>query len=53
MSVISDEMILYCGLIIASVSILSGIAYLAIYRIRKNKLNAKFDAEYGEVPKTK
>ena len=53
MSVFSDEMILYCGLIIASVSILSAIAFSVIYTIRKRKLNAKFDVEYGEVQKRK
>lgn len=53
MSIISDEMILYCGLIIALASILCGIVYLVIYRIGKRKLNAKLDAEYGEVQKAK
>lgn len=53
MSVFSDEMILYSGLIIASASILTAIAYYLIYKIRKNRLNAKFDAEYGEVKKNK
>ena len=53
MSVFSDEMILYGGLIIASASILSGIAYFVIYTISKHKLNAKFDDEYGKVQKRK
>ena len=51
MSFVSDEMILYIGLIVASVSILSAITYSVIYKIKKQKLNAKFDIEYGEVQK--
>ena len=53
MRVFSDEMILYGGLIVASASILSGVAYSVIYTIRKNKLNAKLDAEYGKAQKRK
>ena len=51
MSVFSDEMILYVGLIVAAVSILAGIIYYVIYKIQRQKLNAKFDVEYGEVQK--
>ncbi len=51
MSVIFDEMILQGGLIVAAISMLSGIAYFAIYTVRKRKLNAKFDTEYGTVQK--
>ena len=53
MSLFSDEMILYIGLIVASASILLSITYLVIYKINKQKLNAKFDIEYGEVLKKK
>ena len=53
MSVFSDEMILYGGLIVASASILSGIIYSVIYTIRKRKLNEKFDVEYGKMQKKK
>ena len=53
MSAFSDEMILYVGLIVASASILSGIVFSVIYTIRKNKLNTKFDVEYGKVQKRK
>lgn len=52
MNAFSDEMILYSGLIVAVASILAGIIYYVIYKIRNRKLNAKFDAEYGEVQKT-
>lgn len=49
MEVFSDEIMLYGGLIVASLSVLSGIVYFVIYAIRKRKLNEKFDAEYGKV----
>ncbi|MBQ7075466.1 MAG: hypothetical protein IJM94_01560 [Clostridia bacterium] len=53
MSVFSDEMILYTGLIVAAVSVLSGILYFAVYAMRKHKLNEKFNVEYGKVQKEK
>lgn len=53
MKELSDQMILYVGLIVASASILSGIAYSVIYKVRKNKLNKRFDDEYGQTQKKK
>ena len=51
MNVISNEMIFYTGLIIVGVAVLLGIAYSVIYCFEKRSLNAKFDAEYGKIPK--
>ncbi len=53
MGAFSDEMILYAGLIVASVSVLWGIVYFLIYTRKKHKLNEKFDVEYGEIQKSK
>ena len=53
MSIISDEMILYGGLIIAGASVLLGVVYSVIHMFRKRKLKSKFDAEYGEAVKMK
>ena len=53
MSGFSDEMILYAGLVVALTAIVAGVVCAVIYTSRKRKLNAKFDAEYGEVQKKK
>ena len=49
MQTFSDEMILYIGLIVASASILSAIAFYLLYKSKKKKLNARFDIEYGKI----
>ena len=51
MNITSNEMILYIGLIIASASIFIGIAYSVIFKTKKQRLNANFDVEYGNVQK--
>ena len=49
MNTVSNEMILYSGLIVAGASVLLGVIYSAIYFFGRRRLNAKFDVEYGEV----
>lgn len=51
MDTFSNEMILYSGLIVAGVAVLLGVIYSVIHFIGKRRLNAKFDVEYGEVPR--
>ena len=52
-SVFSNEMLLYCGLTVAGVSAIILLVFLIVFFIGKVKLNAKFDKEYGELPKKK
>lgn len=51
MSFISDEMLFITGIVITSVALLSAIIIFVIYQIKKTKLNADFDKEYGEESK--
>lgn len=51
MNTFSNEMILYGGLIVAGAAVLIGVIYSIIYCVGKRRLNAKFNIEYGEVPK--
>lgn len=48
MDSISNEMIFYIGIIIAAVSLFAIIIHIAVYKIKKLKLKATLDSEYGE-----
>lgn len=45
---ITDELLFYGGMAAAGFSMLAMILYLCISQIKKVRLNARLDAEYGE-----
>lgn len=51
MGILSDEFLFYGGLIFAGVSALVSILYLSLTRVKKIRLDAKMDAEYGRPEK--
>jgi len=44
---ITDEMIFYGGLAISAVTLVSGIICLLLLKMKRIRLDAQFDAEYG------
>lgn len=48
MSFLTDEMLFYGGLIITGVSVLFGIIYFFISKIKKMRLFQQLNQEYGE-----
>lgn len=50
---ITNEMMFYGGIVLAAVSALTMIIYLLIARMRKLRLNAQLDQEYGTSEKDK
>ena len=45
---ISDELLFYGGMAVAGCSLLAMILCLCMSQVRKVRLNARLDAEYGE-----
>ena len=43
----TDELIFYGGLALAGVSLAAGLAGYVVFRIRYNRMQARFDEEYG------
>ena len=48
MNAFSDRLLFLGGLGIVGISVILGIVYAAVYILSKHRLNAEFDAEYGE-----
>lgn len=45
---LTNEMILYAGIVITAISLVTLIVYFSIAKVRKIRLNAQMDKEYGE-----
>ncbi len=48
MGILTNKLILIIGIALIVCSIIAAIIYIFIIKIRKVKLNAQFDAEYGQ-----
>ena len=48
---ITDELLFYGGMAIAACSLLALLLCVCIFQIKKVRLNARLDAEYGEQKK--
>ncbi len=45
---LTNEMILYFGIVISVISLITLVLYFSIAKVRKIRLNAQMDKEYGE-----
>jgi len=45
---LTDEILFYGGIAIAAISLIAAIFYFSLSQIRRIRLNARLDAEYGE-----
>lgn len=51
MNVLTDEVLFYGGIIIIGCSLLLAIIFLCVSKIKKIRLDAQLDAEYGKSKK--
>ena len=47
MKALSNEMIFVIGVVITGITLIGGLIYLFIYKIKRERLKNKLDQEYG------